>query len=321
MHPAWPLLILLALAPAGAAGSLEIGPVDAPQDPIVPDTGSAAVTVPVRIDCQAALEWTGYGVLEPSVRLDLSWVPEDPGVVVTGAMAKDVPVEPCVQGEPELNAEVPLEVQVSHEAPGERPLRVDLTLEASTGAATGPEGDEGRAATAFVVVADYLGVLRAHAPTTIKHAGPGKEISFPVELVNFGNSYTAVSFSVQDGEVPEGWQVVLPSPVILARSGADMAQDVTLRVATPRSQLGSQDVTFQLVATPISTQDMEKRGAAVTVNVLAGMRPSLSGSDPADAARGGDEGEAAPGSGALVPALVLGAVAAAVRLRRARRGP
>ncbi len=244
-----------------------------PQAPIAPDTGTAVVTVPWTYSFQSrGSELSSLA----SSSVQLQWEQPsctNPNVVITGALAETItiggtPPETSFSGDSKFN------VQVTQDAPGETPIL--CSFKGKVLAAFGNQVPETSTATGTInVFAKYLGLISANIPTTIKQAGPQKQIRYDIELTNLGNARSNIDFQL--GSDPSGgWNPVPPTQIVMespAQGGTETSKTVGFLVSTPfKNGWNNQETTFQLRITPISTKDPEQVGQTVAVNVLARVR-------------------------------------------------
>lgn len=86
------------------------------------------------------------------------------------------------------------------------------------------------------IQADFFSILEANTPNAIQKAKPQALVSYPVTVTNFGNAQTKVDFSIDEGGIPEKWQVALPPPVTLQARQQGQTQNtrtVNVQIQTP----------------------------------------------------------------------------------------
>lgn len=280
------LLLLVAVAPHGSAqggagqatAQFTVGtPSLAPTGPITPDTGVATATVP----------WT-YSITTPAVgpavgslsgTAILQWTDpacENGNVVISGSLVQQIPIagDPGQTTITETGTSS-FNIQVTQDAPGEQPIKCTFSGKVLAPFQQVPETDE-QSASAFVT-ADYLGLISANIPTTIKQAGPQKQIRYDIEITNLGNARSTINFNLR-GEDPSsgGWNPVPPTQIVLesqAQGGTETTKTVSFLVSTPfKNGWNNKDTTFLLEIQPVSTKDVQKVGQSVNLNVLARVR-------------------------------------------------
>jgi len=304
-------VLLLLAVPAASAGPVSFASIEGPAFPVMPEVQAAPLVARVDVDCQAVLEWTGFGALGDSVRLDLR-VDAPPEILVTGPTTVTVPVQDCL-GKDTVEGTFASNVAVTRDLPGLVPHSIGLTVDASTGGALGPAEGEARAEGSSEVTADYFSLIQAKVPEKVQEAERDRATEFAIEVLNFGNARTVVRFDLEDmppGAAPaEGWDVILPAPLVLEPAGG---AEAVLTVWPPRGLEGPAQAAFRLEMAPTAAHDPSKEGAHVSVDLLARLGRRLPSLDPEAAV----EVEEAPSAGVTFFSTAVLVAALAARRRR-----
>ncbi len=208
----------------------------------------------------------------------IQWEPvncDKSGVIVSGAFSETFALPAgqatSVDGTSKFN------VEVTQDAPGESSIL--CTVRGKVTAIFGSQVPEtGTAQAQFPVKAAFLGLLSVNVPTTIKQAGPQKQIRYDLEISNLGNSRTDVLFTFPEGTDPTkgGWKPVPPTKITLestAQGGSATTSTVGFLVSTPfKNGWNNEETTMTLEVTPTSTKDTSSVGQVVQVNILARVR-------------------------------------------------
>lgn len=275
--------MVIALVPPGEAqGGASFPPqfsIDestlSPQAPIKPDIGTAQIT----------LEWT-YTFNQLGTELSavstasalLTWDPptcDRPGVVITGPLTKTVIIRENNQPVNPVRDSSTFTVEVTQDAPGE--TSIQCTFRGRVGQVIGTTVPATEDSLIVVPVkADFLGLISANIPTTIKQAGPQKQIRYDIEVTNLGNARSNIVFNLPEGSSDGGWNPVPPTQITLessAQGGQTTSTTVGFLVSTPfKNGWNNKETTFSLGIQPVSTKDPESTGQEVKVNVLARVR-------------------------------------------------
>lgn len=152
------------------------------------------------------------------------------------------------------------------------------------------------------IQADFFSILEANTPNAIQKAKPQALVSYPVTVTNFGNAQTKVDFSIDEGGIPEKWQVALPPPVTLQARQQGQTQNtrsVNVQVQTP-FQNGYMNVVGAITVRLRSTYALDPKviGDSTIVSTLTTTK-----------------GFYVPGFEPLLALMAVGAVAAALAQR------
>jgi hypothetical protein len=198
-------------------------------------------------------------------------------LLVTGSTTDVVTVAPgATQSYP---GTVNIQITVLREAPGMTPAQCTVT--GSVGALQSPSVPASTTdSDSFQIIPDYLPYIEAQSAAKLRQGGPQKQIPFAIDLTNFGNAATKVSFAIESA--PSGkWQGLLPDPALLDPPGGNLqSKQITFNVATPyKNGWNNDEGAFTLSMTPEYQYNADKKGSPITVTVLARVRgvyvPSL----------------------------------------------
>ncbi len=251
---------------------------------IVPDTGKATVS----IDWTWTINQQGFdqaGFIQSSTLLSFTQPScENSAVKVSGSTSYPIILrEGAGAAGASDEGTAQFTVTATQQAPGE--TLISCTFKAQSEPIGNQVQSSNEASINTDVVVKYLGLISATIPTTIKQAGPQKQIQYDIEVTNLGNSITNMVFTLRDSEAASsgGWNPVPPTPVVLqstAQGGTDTVKTVSFLISTPfKNGWNNAEKTFTLDITPQSTKNPDFEGSTVTVNVLARVRgvyvPSL----------------------------------------------
>lgn len=199
-----------------------------------------------------------------------------PSILVTGPTTKILPLQPQTtvsSGQGSTTAD--FFVTATREAPGLKSIQCTMTVSASpqtTGVTAPPDASQ-----AFVVSADYYALIQPKITKKLQQAGPQKQVPFAIELSNFGNARTQISFEL--GSKPSGkrWDVLLPDNLILDSpySGGEgkTVDTATVTVATPyKNGWNNEQGAYQITMKPSSADQPDKQGNPISANVLVRVR-------------------------------------------------
>lgn len=147
----------------------------------------------------------------------------------------------------------------------------------------------------FEAMVEFKGSIAALVPSSMRQAGPQKQIPYPIEITNTGNSRTKVVFELVDS--PEGkWNALTPEQVVLDPGQTLVA---VFTVATPFANgYNNGDGSFVVRATPTSVLDPNVQADPVEIPFQAQVK-----------------GWYVPGPSMALLAFALAGLAAVVRRR------
>lgn len=275
------MLVLLAALPVAQAQSqvqtkpiLDLSQAEVSPSNVVADTTVATVSIDWAYDISAA----PYGLAtELQGTTTMTWdspTCDKQGVVIAGPLSNIVSVTRDSTGTTaSADGTKQFTLQATQEAPGETSISCTFAAQAESLGQQVTASDKKETTGVFIV--NFLGLISANLPSTIKQAGPQKEIKYDIELTNLGNSRSTVRFDLITENVGK-WDPVTPSEIILDspnQGGAETTKTVSFQVSTPfKNGWNNDQKTFQVRITPISTKDANIEGTPVTVNVLSRVR-------------------------------------------------
>lgn len=311
------LLATFASAPAGQAqvlmeGDFSLDSATLDRESIKPNLETAKMSVAWSYDVGQA-----SAVLMQGSHASIDWdVGEGqcdrPGVLLIGSFS-DIIVFP-VGWNGHAEGVATFTVSVTDEAPGETAIRCRVQGQVMT---SGPFYIYSNPSEIDAVVrAAYDGLLSAKSSHSVAQGPAGKAMVFNVEVRNLGNSATNVKAELV-GDAPAGWQVVLPTAVVLGsdREGSnDTSATMTLMV-TPLANAPHDQVTFAMRLIGSSTRDPSQQTDPVTLAFVArvGDQADAGAAAPLADEVSGARGKIAPGAG---PLLLLGLLGLAMVVRR-----
>ncbi len=281
------IFLAMAIVPAAEAqagtvqGQLELKQGDVSPANIAPDITVAKI----EIDWDYRISDAGYG-LQSDVATTTTMTWDDPtcdqqGIVISGPLTNLVTVS-RQQSSTSAGASGTKDftLQATQQAPGETPTKCTFQARVND-LGTQVKATEKQSTTATFVV-DYLGLVSANLPSTIKQAGPQKEIKYDIELTNLGNARSNIRFDLITESIGD-WDPVPPTEIILDspnQGGQETTKTVSFQVSTPfKNGWNNDQKTLQLRITPVSTKNADIEGTSVTINTLSRVRgvyvPSL----------------------------------------------
>lgn len=243
---------------------------------LIPEGEVATLTVDVMYSFTGVASPTGTAA---SQAVTVTFTPTCPTyILVVGPETKIINLPPQGVAQNNFQGEVQAQfaVTVTREAPGLKTLTCSMEVTASELAATAAPAPP-PVKQSFSLIADYYALVQAKVNSKLKTAGPQKNVPFDIELSNFGNARTQVSFEV--GERPSGkrWNALLPDNLILDSpngGGEGKTSDTTtFTVATTyKNGWNNEQGAFQVIMKPSSADQPEKVGNPITANVLVRVR-------------------------------------------------
>lgn len=271
------LVATVILAPAATAQAPEFGFTTSgvPNGPVTPIEQIINIKFDykytIKLPPQTALSTVGSATVTFQVNC-----PQD-RLLVTGSTTDIVTV--ALGTTFTFSGTVPIQITVLREAPGMTPAQCTVTgsvgpMQNPAVPASNPDQDS------FQIIPDYLPYIEAQSAAKLRQGGPQKQIPFAIDLTNFGNAATKVSFAIDSA--PGGdWQGLLPDPALLDAPGGNLqSKQITFNVATPyKNGWNNDEGAFTISMTPEYQYNSEKKGSPITVTVLARVRgvyvPSL----------------------------------------------
>lgn len=167
---------------------------------------------------------------------------------------------------------VEVTLTVLREAPGLTPIACSVSGSVGEVVASGVPASNTQPGS-FDLTPDYLPYIEAQSASKLRQGGPQKQIPFAIDLTNFGNAATKVSFEIT--ERPKGaWQGLLPDPALLDAPGGNVqSKQIVFNVATPyKNGWNNDEGAFTISMKPEYQYDSTKTGSPITVTVLARVR-------------------------------------------------
>lgn len=161
-------------------------------------------------------------------------------------------------------------------APGLKPIECDVTATATSSAQNSiPTANAPNSK--FSVIPEYYGLVEATvAGAKLVKTGPQKEVNYAIEVGNFGNAETRVSFAFPEGGIPAtgNWDHLLPDPILLdARGGEQATKQAIFTISTPyKNGWNNLQGTYTIQVNGVSTDDKEQTAEPVTLSMLTRVR-------------------------------------------------
>lgn len=253
---------------------------------LLPEIDTAGVTLgfTYKMPNQA---FNALGISQSTTTATLDLQCDDSNIIITGPKSTSITLTPEPTGAGEIEKDFsfgPLVVSVTRDLPGLK--QIQCNYKAAVGAigvnnqgvqaATGGDGS-------FTVSAKFYSVVQAKVGQQIKQAGPQKDVPFEVQLDNFGNARTQISFEINERPGGSKWQAVVPDDVILdspASGGAKTSDTAVFTVTTPfKNGWNNEQGTYRLKMKTFAADDPTQEGVELFTNVLVRVRgvyvPSL----------------------------------------------
>ena len=194
-------------------------------------------------------------------------------VIITGSTSVILPIAPSptaasYPGSGSFN------IAVTRAAPGLQQLPCTVTATATSLNAQYPAASS--APTPFSVSADYYALVQATVNTLLKQAGPQKQVPFQVDLTNFGNARTKISFELISEPKSGRWQPLVPTQLYLEspNSGLTPTQNqATFTVSTTyKNGWNNIEGSFQVNMKSEAADVPEKPGDEQLMNFVVRVR-------------------------------------------------
>lgn len=210
------------------------------------------------------------------------------GITVTGSFSEVFALPSGAESsKTTVSMESTFNILASSDAPGETPITCTFTGKVL---AAGAIPQTASSSGSVPIKVAYRGLITATVPLTIQQAGPQKQITYAIQVSNVGNSESTINFRLE-GDVPEGWQPIVPSPIILTspnKGGTENSKEVSFVISTPyKNGWNNKETRFVMTIEPVSTKDTSEtgKGQAIQVQVLSRVRGIyVPGPEPALAA-------------------------------------
>jgi hypothetical protein len=149
-----------------------------------------------------------------------------------GVMAQVAPTLVTVPpGQQQATGTASFPITATREAPG-------LQTQACTVTGTAAGATEALQATDSVeaeVTVAFYGNVTVSLPSATKQGGPQKQVRYPIDIANLGNTRIVVTFEIPD-RPGKGWNFILPDPIVLDSpnaGGGQASSTANVVVATP----------------------------------------------------------------------------------------
>lgn len=216
------------------------------------------------------------GDLEGGVVLDfdITCEPQNTYLQVLSGTQVLIPVASIDAGDNTITETFEVSVSPSRDAPGLKPITCNVDGTASGSGNALPPADF---SSGFSVIPEYYGLVEAKVTgSKLQKAGPQQEVSYLIDVTNFGNAETRVTFNFPEGGLPSGsgWDQLLPDPILLdAKGGERQTSQATFTVSTPyKNGWNNLQGSYTLQVNPVSTDDREQEAESVTLNVITRVR-------------------------------------------------
>ena len=276
---AFALLVAFVIAPgAQAQGTVTLSANGNPTvSPAIirPGADTANVDIPFSFQPGSGLQ-NLQGAAASSVTITATQKTCSPYIQVIGALSKSIAVEATnAQGTPKTD-KISFQVGLKPDAPGLEALLCNFELQSREGANAATMPASAPLATSITVKGTYIPLIQANvANGKLKTTGPQKEVPYQLELTNFGNAKTVVTFAITNEPAGGSWEALAPEQVTLntEQSGLGNKQTIPFIVSTTYKNGWNNAVGgYTLELTPIAFNDPEQKGTPSQVNVLARVR-------------------------------------------------
>ncbi|MHB1261368.1 MAG: hypothetical protein ACYC2H_06600 [Thermoplasmatota archaeon] len=242
---------------------------------IRPGSEAANVKIPFKYST-ASNPQNLVGGVSPTVTVTATQKQCSPYIIIVGSTSTNVQLNPSGAATPAaVPGEIAFQVTLKPDAPGLETLECKFDLQAAA------VNDQALTAsnilpTGITVQGQYVPLIQANvANGKLKSAGPQKEVPYQLELTNFGNAKTVVSFAITNEPSSGKWEALAPEQVTLnsEQSGLGNKQTIPFIVSTTYKNGWNNAVGgYTLELTPVAFIDPEAKGTPSTVNVLARVR-------------------------------------------------
>jgi hypothetical protein len=270
------VVLCLALAPnANAQGTTgttnTVVTVSSPPGLLKPITEIMVLTVTVEYTYPPAYGVGGSFIAPTSVAL--SAIPQGDAINWCTASINPsqifMPIEPAtVSSGGTVTGTATVTIHVTGDAPASATPIIKIKATAATngafGSSTNGDGYD------LQIGIGYYSIIQATVPQPLQKGTPYQQITYPITVMNLGNGKTKIFFDAKN--IPTGWQVTLPSPIILEsrqQGGKITSQTVNVIVFTPyktgyQNNVGS----IKIDITSKYAEDTTITGDATSINTL-----------------------------------------------------
>lgn len=253
------LAMILCLLPTVQGLSLEAMAPDLP--PLAIDEAAPA-QVTVQLRCDAATD----PIHSAPRYLAHAITTEYDGLLPSEPSRTPLPDDHCISGD-QLAMTVPFSLLGDRTVPGAVPLTAIHEFQVQD------EAGEAVSEVLFVeqpLTMTWYGNISIQTSSSTKMAGPQKQLTYDIHVVNHGNARTTVHWEVLGGDDLEG-TVVVPAPVILDVPGTNGAAAAAQAIYSTPFQNGPNRAAeaFTIIGIPTDTMDGGMQGDPVAIELLA----------------------------------------------------
>jgi hypothetical protein len=272
------LLVAFVVAPTAQAQQSSLQPGAAPASPTLrPGADTANVALNVKYAPYNPQAGPLAGQAQPNIIITATPGTCSPYILVIGSLSTSVSITATdsTATDPK-DAAINFQVALKPDAPGLETLKCDFNVKAEAGANPSVAPESNTLTQSITVKGTYIPLIQANvANGKLKTTGPQKEVPYQLELTNFGNAKTVVSFRITDEPKGSKWEALAPEAVTLntEQSGLGNKQTIPFIVSTTYKNGWNNAVGgYTLELTPTAFIDPESKGTPTTVNVLARVR-------------------------------------------------
>lgn len=272
------LLLATAMVPMASAQdtSTTIDKVTPPTTPIRPEIDNPTLKVDVTYIVNNP-GFTVQGGVIPNVKIDVTF--KCPAyVVITGPTSIFAQVTPGQDNT--FPATGQWNIAVKRTAPGleQIPCTAKATAATTQQLTTSSSQD-----TPFSVSADYYSLLQATVSKQLQQSGPYKNVPFQIDLANFGNARTQISFETVTEPKGGKWNAILPTQMILESPNTGLTPTqgtATMTVSTTyKNGWNNEQGGYTIKIKSVAADAPDKVGNELQTNLLVRVRgvyvPSL----------------------------------------------
>lgn len=257
-----------------------------PISPLLPEIDTAGISLgfTYKMPQQA---YNALGLSQATAAASITIQCDDPNIIVTGPKSTSITLTPGTDAGTSVEKDFtfgPLVVSVTRDLPGLKQIEcnysatVDAVGPTTAGIAQATGGES-----SFTVSAKFYSVIQSKVAQQIKQAGPQKDVPFEIQLDNFGNARTQVSFEINERPGSGKWNAVVPGDIILdspASGGAKTSDTAVFTITTPyKNGWNNEQGTYRLKMKTFAADDPSQEGIELFSNVLVRVRgvyvPSL----------------------------------------------
>ncbi len=268
------LMVAAAMVPTASAQTPTLDlTVDAPDGAIIPEAQIGQLSATVVYQYSNPLQ---VGGSLSSQSLTITFAVTCPStILVVGPQTKIMSLS-ASESQTGGTVDADFQITITRQAPGLQSLQCTMQVSAPALVQTAVPAP-GEATQTFSLLADYYSLVQAKLTTKVKQAGPQKNVPFSIELTNFGNARTLISFETAQRPTGKRWEILLPDQIILDSpngGGEGKTTDTaTLTVVTPyKNGWNNEQGAFQVNIKPSSADQAEKIGNPIQANVLVRVR-------------------------------------------------